>query len=71
MNSTITSLVPGIVRTFDQFGYSIHVTEVNGQIGITLRRGDWTESRQFPIPATNADLSEQLITWREELMKGH
>lgn len=63
MNPDLTRLAPGIGKIFDAAGYVANVTEVADQLSITVTKGNYLETKQFPYPAVNRDLSLPLQAW--------
>lgn len=69
MNPDLPRLVPGISGIFFPLDDVVNVVETSdGQIGVTLTRGEWSESRTFPFPTYNKSLSILLQAWRAELI---
>lgn len=65
MNPDLPRLTPGIAKIFADTDYIVNVTEVDDQLSVTLTKGvEFTETRQFPYPATNRDLSIPLQAWK-------
>ena len=62
MTPELTRLLPGIARCFAP--WKTNVTEVNGQIQITVIKDGIPETKLFPFPSTNKDLSIPLRAWR-------
>lgn len=66
--AVIDQVRPGIVALFGRKGYAASVTaEAGGKLKISLARGDFRETRSFPVPSTNKELSPLLLQWVEEL----
>lgn len=70
MNPDLPRLTPGIAKIFSDTEYLVNVTELSDQLSITLTKGDVTETRRFPYPATNRDLSIPLYAWKLALISG-
>lgn len=67
MNPDFPRLTPGIAKIFNAAGFQTNVTEVNDQLSITVSRNTYTETRSFPYPAVNSDLSIPLQAWAVSL----
>lgn len=63
----IDQLRPGIALMFERLGWKVEVVQLGGEVRVDLRRGDLLETRNFPMPKANSDLSEALLAWRDEL----
>lgn len=68
MNPDLPRLTPGIAQVFSDTPYLVNVTEVNDQLSVTVSLGAYTETREFPYPATNRDLSIPLQAWKVQLV---
>lgn len=68
MNPDLNRLAPGIAKVFEASGFVTNVTEVADQLSVTVTKGSYAETRQFPYPAVNRDLSIPLQAWRVALI---
>lgn len=68
MSPDLLRLVPAICQIFTDIGYVANVTEIEGQISITVSKGDYSEAKLFPFPSVNRDLSIPLRAWRAALV---
>lgn len=68
MNPDFPRLSPGIAKIFNNAGYQVNVTEVADQLSLTVSLGSYSETRLFPYPATNWDLSVPLQAWVVQLV---
>lgn len=71
MNDDLPRLAPGIAAIFADAGYLTNVTEVDFQLSVTVTKGNYTETRQFPYPAVNRDLSLPLQAWKVTLISNN
>lgn len=67
MSPTMKLLLPGISAMFADLGYSVNLYDTKGLLVIRLTKGETVESRTYPYPQTNLELSEPLRAWRDEL----
>lgn len=67
MNPDFPRLTPGIAKIFNAAGYQVNVTEVNDQLSLTVTKNGYSETRSFPYPAVNSDLSIPLQAWAVSL----
>lgn len=70
MNPDLIRLTPGIAAIFTDAGYSVNVTEVSDQLSVTVAKDAYTETRTFPYPSVNRDLSLPLLAWKVALVTG-
>lgn len=70
MNPDLIRLAPGIAAIFDDAGYITNVTEINDQLAVTVSKAGVTETRMFPYPSVNKDLSVPLLAWKIALISG-
>jgi hypothetical protein len=69
MNKDLPRLIPGIIDIFESAGFDASVTEVDFQLSITVNvEGKPAETRLFPYPTVNRDLSIPLLAWRAQLI---
>jgi len=68
MNPDLIRLTPGVAAIFADGGFSVNVTEVEDQLSITVSKGNYSETMQFPYPAVNRDLSLPLMAWKIRLI---
>lgn len=71
MNPDLTRLAPGIAKIFSEAGFVTNVTEVADQLSVTVTKGAYTETQQFPYPAVNRDLSLPLQAWKVSLISNN
>lgn len=71
MNPDLIRLSPGIAKIFLPAGFVANVTEVSDQLSITVTKGNYTETKQFPYPAVNRDLSIPLQAWVVSLISNN
>ena len=68
MNPDLIRLTPGIAAIFEPAGFVTNVTEVADQLSVTVLKGSYSETKQFPYPAVNVDLSLPLQAWKVSLI---
>ncbi len=69
MNPTMKLLLPGVSELFGALGYKAHLYDTDGLLVVRLTKGADVQSRTYPYPQTNLELSEPLRAWRDELLR--
>jgi len=69
--TTLLRLVtPGISYLFGIIGWKAQVGDSGGKIEVSLTHPTHPpQSRTFPYPVTNTDLSTPLLEWRDQLQE--
>lgn len=68
MNSHMKLLLPGIDALFGALGWKARLTDTDGLLVVSIKKGTDVQSRTYPYPQTNEELSTPLRAWRDELM---
>lgn len=68
MNPDLMRLSPGVAKIFSDAGFTTNVTEVDDQLSVTVTKNGYVETRQFPYPSVNRDLSLPLLAWKVTLI---
>lgn len=71
MNPDLIRLSPAIASIFSDAGFTTNITEVDDQLSITVSKGTYTETQQFPYPSVNRDLSVPLNAWKVSLISNN